>query len=543
MKIFAFCFLIVFLFSCASQSPLTGGDIDKTPPKLVKSIPPNYSVNVKPNNIYLEFDEFIQLHNPLQKLIISPPLKNNIEIKQKPKGFTLIFKDTLQNETTYQIYFSDAIVDLNEGNALNDFTYVFSTGKEIDTLKIAGEIIDSYTLKPEPNFTVCLYSDTTDSVIFKTNPVYITKTNNEGKFELKHLHKNIYKLVAYYDKNNNYRFEPVNEKIAFLSNNINLNSNIDTIKLFSFQENRIKPYIKKIERIKPYNANIIFSNTLKEKPFIIESSAKILSTWYSPNYDTLKLFFADSLQYRSDTIKIKIKYALIDTLFNKYYKSEEKNIVIDKKNLSNNKTKLNFLTSVKKNQSINSKIPILITFTEPTELKEENIKLLYFQNDSVIQSIKFSLTNTDSCQLQYKLAFDWQDGKKYRLILSQITSYYGNLYNNDTIDFFTSPIEDFATLSFNYKIKDDNNKNYFFEIINDKNITVYSWTDIKSNKKIIDRLYPGKYTIRCFIDENKNNVWDTGFYILHKQPEKVYIYPQTFQLRANWDLEIVWKLE
>ena len=57
-----------------------------------------------------------------------------------------------------------AIVDNNEGNPLGNFTYVFSTGAEIDTLEVAGHVLQAEDLEPVKGMIVGLHSDTCSAV-------------------------------------------------------------------------------------------------------------------------------------------------------------------------------------------------------------------------------------------------------------------------------------------------------------------------------------------------------------------------------------------
>ena len=46
----------------------------------------------------------------------------------------------------------------------------------------------------------------------------------------------------------------------------------------------------------------------------------------------------------------------------------------------------------------------------------------------------------------------------------------------------------------------------------------------------------GKYYIRIIFDENKNQKYDSGNFILRTIPEKVIYYPDEIDVRAGWDL-------
>ena len=60
-------------FSCANMGRPGGGPKDETPPVLKKSNPPMGALHYDKNKITLEFDEIVQIENPNEKIIISPP--------------------------------------------------------------------------------------------------------------------------------------------------------------------------------------------------------------------------------------------------------------------------------------------------------------------------------------------------------------------------------------------------------------------------------------------------------------------------------------
>lgn len=528
--------IILFIYACASQSPLSGGERDVVPPKLVKAVPRNSSTRIVPKQIDFEFDEFIQVKSLNQKLIVSPPLKYMPELKQKAKGFSLVIKDTLKPNTTYNFYFGDAIQDLNENNPLNDFNYVFSTGEQLDSLQLTGKVIDALTLKPENNFLVMLYADTTDSVPFKIKPDYITRTNSNGLFQFNYLKNNTYKIIGISDKNNNYMFDASNEKIAFQTNTITLNIKNDSIILFSFLEDRTKQYIKKTERKLPYRSDIIFNTVSNQKTIILSTDINILDYCVTTNNDTLIVFFNDSLQYLNEILALKISYFRYDSLRNSIMVDDTVNLKWSGKENYKPTTSTNLQWNIKNNSKINSKQILSILFDEPVVMDNSSIVII----DSAKKQIPFVLFKDSINCLKWNIKAMLADGKFYRILLNSasVKCPYGHSLKNDTLDFETMQPEDFASLKLNIKLP--NIENFILELMDEKNNIIKTWCINSDTNLFVERLIPGKYTLKAIADSNKNGKWDNGYYILRLQPEKIYNYHQTIQLRANWDLEINW---
>ena len=187
--LFGFALLLTAFLSqqCANAVAPTGGPKDIAAPVVVEAVPENHSTAFNGKKIEITFDEYITLDNANQNVMISPPMKGKPDIKLKNKTVVVKFKEPLAANTTYTINFGSAIKDLHEGNPFNDYVYSFSTGDHIDTLAIAGIVLNANDKKPVEGAYVGLYAadrDNLDSLPMTTAPNYITKTDKEGNFRL-----------------------------------------------------------------------------------------------------------------------------------------------------------------------------------------------------------------------------------------------------------------------------------------------------------------------------------------------------------------------
>ena len=204
---------------CANAVAPTGGPKDDRPPVVVEAVPENHSINFTAKKIEITFDEYITLDNANQNVLISPPMDEKPDIKLKNKTVVVKFKENLAPNTTYTINFGSTIKDLHEGNPLKDYVYSFSTGDHIDTLMVAGKVLNAEDKKPVENAYVSLYAshrDNLDSLPLSTKPDYITKTDKDGNFRLEGLADQKYLVFALKDVNSNLYFDQPNEEVAFL---------------------------------------------------------------------------------------------------------------------------------------------------------------------------------------------------------------------------------------------------------------------------------------------------------------------------------------
>lgn len=178
---------IILFSSCANIIPPSGGDRDSLPPVLVGALPKDSAVNVFPKLITLTFDEFVTLQDINSNLIVSPTIKNIPSVDNKLRNVTIRFKDSLEANTTYSLDFGNSIKDVNEGNILKDFRYVFSTGNSIDDFTYTGKVLLAEKGSVDSTLIVILHNNTSDTAIFKNRPRYYTKVNGKGNFEFKNL--------------------------------------------------------------------------------------------------------------------------------------------------------------------------------------------------------------------------------------------------------------------------------------------------------------------------------------------------------------------
>jgi len=325
----------VFFSGCAKIVAPTGGPKDEEHPLIVEIDPPDNTVNFDRKKISITFNEYIQLIDLNNNLIISPPIEEKPEIKVKGKTLVIEFVEELKDSTTYNIYFGNSVQDYNEGNPIENFQYVLSTGSYIDSLSITGQVINSFNLLPEEGVFVMLYKDFEDSIPIKQIPLYISKTNEEGIYRINNIGNNQYKLFCLRDFNKNYLFDLPNEDIAYLDSLVGFELiteiKIDTIfKSDSSLVDSVENLQDSVFRIDDFGADTMFlkpvmredsisleSDSLMYKPEKEIDSIIIESNSYFPVQDyVLRLFTEDrEVQYLANNTRDKKQK--IEIIFNK----------------------------------------------------------------------------------------------------------------------------------------------------------------------------------------------------------------------------------
>ena len=197
-------------------------------------------------------------------MLVSPPLKTIPKVKLGGKSIAVSWKDTLRENTTYTFLFGDNIQDITEGNTLNNFQFVFSTGSVIDTLAYSGKVLDASTGKALENISVMLYKEFFDSVSSKQKPYYLAKTNKDGAFQFNYLKEGQYKIFALKDENYNLMFDLPNEKVGFSDTLISVGKIYKpiTLQLFENFQNK-KQQIKSVKRLDAISYLIQFEKNIQ----------------------------------------------------------------------------------------------------------------------------------------------------------------------------------------------------------------------------------------------------------------------------------------
>lgn len=214
--------------------PPLGGLKDTLPPLPVRAIPGDSAKNTKPERILLEFNEYIQLQNVQQQLVVSPVPKIQPIIEAKLKTLTIKIKDTLQDNTTYSYHFGSAIQDINESNPLKGFSYAFSTGPNLDTASLSGMILMAENGKPDSTIVAILQPDLSDTAVLTRKARYFTRLNGKGYFRFQFIAPGTYNVFALKDADGSLSYNQDNELFGFLSQPITLGQKTEPVLLYAF---------------------------------------------------------------------------------------------------------------------------------------------------------------------------------------------------------------------------------------------------------------------------------------------------------------------
>jgi len=291
-----FVLIISFFFtSCANIIPPSGGDRDSLPPVLVTALPKDSALNVSPKLITLTFDEFVSLQDVNSNLIVSPTLKENPIVDNKLKNVTIKFKDSLEANTTYSLNFGNAIKDVNEGNILKNFRFVFSTGSTIDNFSYRGKVLLAEKGSIDSTLIVILHNNTSDTAIYKNRPRYFTRINGKGVFEFNNLSGGYY--TAYVLPNDfSKKYDDSTKLFAFRSEPLLISSNTitDTFYVFEAYKRKATQTAAATTPASKTDTRLKFTNNLDNGNQDLLSPLELKFSKPIKKLDSSKLVFTDS---------------------------------------------------------------------------------------------------------------------------------------------------------------------------------------------------------------------------------------------------------
>jgi uncharacterized protein (DUF2141 family) len=538
-KILSLSILIALASSCAQVLTPDGGPKDRTPPKVVSYSPDSAATNFTGKKIVIHFNEYIQLKDIQNQLIISPPLNHDPEVTIRKKDIVIELKDTLLPNTTYSISFGNSIHDITEDNIVDNFRYVFSTGPVIDSLRISGKLVNASTLAGEKGIYVMLYSETGDSVPLKNKPYYFTKTKPDGSFVLTNLRAGTYKVFALDDKNSNYRFDNSSERIAFSDQLLQLSKNNDSLNLKLFMEEPVKQTLIKATQPGPGRLTFAFAMPLG-KPKVtfspklpsememfneISVTRDTLDFWFSTvTLDSLTFFVSDETTGFKDTLTLQL--AKPGTK-NKHSRSGGTDPV-----------KLQFVSNIQSGQDFD--LGKQLQFTSNNPLKNVNTKNIFLLKGKDTIATDISLSENKRF-LVFKNVFEEDSSYSIFIKPGAVTDWFGQKNDSVKMNFHIQKSGHYGTLK--AKLSGLPSGNYILQVVNDKDVVLRE-TKITDAKEVdFDLLSPGQYRLKLIADANKNGKWDTGNYLQHKQPEKIIYYINPVRMRAGWDMEVEWNFK
>lgn len=529
----------LFLSRCANQVAPTGGKKDESAPKVVKANPENFSTQFKGNEIILTFDEYFTLNDVASQIYVSPlPPGKKPDFKVHNKQLRIRFHEPLQENTTYTIYFGNAIRDVNEGNILQNFSYVFSTGVYLDSLMLKGVVSRALDNTPVNNSIVALYFSADDSVIYKSRPDYFSRTNKEGQFEIRNIKSSHYKIIAFEDANQDLKYSD-DESLAFIDSMIYIKDTSLAVGLRMFKPQLPKNKLLSAKQNGVGKALLVYANPTDEfKAKLLEPDESVWHYTYNATKDSITLIYNPQIK---DSIRLQLSTKETNDTATILFKSVgvRSNKNSDTLSLYNNKPISSNLVNDKQKQTLFYGSTLQLRLSEIIDTVLCKSLTANTLNNKSVTSELFLRYNPITNEPYLEVKAPWQADMNYVLNIPRGCWKYKNGQWNDStkLSFYYS--DEAATGNLNLMVYGTGmNQNFILELFDSKKLLVYSTRFNEDKKFALKHLIPGVYKVRVIADANGNGRYDTGSYWDKRQPEAVIVFPNDINVRANWDLDV-----
>ncbi|MGB1032933.1 MAG: Ig-like domain-containing protein, partial [Flavobacteriales bacterium] len=437
--------------------------------------------------IRFEFNEFVQLNDIHNQLIVSPPLKQRPIIRIKKKGVIIQLQEKLLPNTTYTFNFGNGIGDLTENNPVKDLVYVVSTGDVLDSLLVKGAVKDAYTNELVKGAKVMLYRSMEDSMPKKQKPFYFGLTNESGEFSIQNMADGDYQIVVLEEQNGNYVYDDLaNEKIGFKETAVKPDNPGDSLAMsLHFNIAKANDTIQYLQDFKTDSTGFIKALYF-QKPALPQLEWIGKSTDFSacpdPNSDTTFLWLNGKPSNSFEKVVISDGTAKYDTLELKFYDTPTRFLKV--------------VNEAKESQRTGDTLHWL--FDRPmSEIDMEKIKVV---KDSVEQEWEFSVAGFEV----FAFAMDAKPEETYQISALPGAFLSREGYKNDSITQKIKFLKEdhFGSLELNLDWSESGS--WLLQLIDSKGDVISS--DYVGERTVFSysRMFPDSYKLRLIHDENQN---------------------------------------
>ena len=568
-KIISVLVLAFFIAGCANRGiGPQGGPKDTTPPKPRSSEPEMGALNFKGKRIEVTFDEYLQLDNIAQNLLMSPPQQTPPDVKVRGKKLLIQLQDTLRDSTTYTLNFGDAVCDYREKVPLHNYSFYFSTGPTIDTLEYTGRVYEAATLNPMQGIFVGVHETMEDSAFTSTTFLRVARTDSAGFFRISNMHAGTYRLYAVEEVSRDYRLSP-GEALAFADEPIEPvllpvrmtdTLTTDSLKMDSlpepevkgatlmlFREEQQRLYLQRTIRDQQHRIQIYFSSTPDSLPDLrpLSDSLNYFMS-YSPKRDTVTVWLTDSFSIAQDSLFFEARYRRTDSLYRLEWYTDTLRAIWRAPKLNarakeaeerkNRNRRLELKTNARNGFELYD--TLRLQCTTPIASIEPNSIHLFEKVDTVLKPMPFTLAPHDTLPMQLIFLADFKPEGKYELHIDSaaIHDIYGITHIKGSYPLQVKSLSDYSTLR--VKLNPYLPKARI-QVLNNKDLVLRE-LPADPEGAFFEYLKPDAYYMRLYLDENGDGKWTTGSWSEKRQPEPIYYFPEKIQTKSNWDFEEEW---
>jgi hypothetical protein len=525
------------IYSCAAVATPDGGPKDETPPQFISAMPEAGSLHFKGGKVSIKFSEYISEKSIKNAVKISPHLDLPAEIKYADDELIINFPEDLLPDQTYVITINRNLRDERSVALDQSIQIAFSTGEIIDEGSISGRVYgeDGYGVhlwKLEKEFE--------DSIFF-TEPLYVSEADDDGFFNFKYLAPGDYIILGIERSAAGATLVP--QRMAY---------GVSSKKVYSLAKN---------QRI-----DGIYLRPKREAPPLKMTHGEWLGKRWGWMYFNQEL---NDIAFKGLNIRDS-KEGVYSLDFYQDEQDKKRFLLIASDTLNEGKAILNIESVVSGNDSllthakINFRVPGKIDTTDVKLTQPESTITIRLEKDggptipivfskpimAITDSAFFLVADTDTVvvevdwmnptEIDFLPPMGWQEKTKYQLMAfaDKLTPIEGKSLKDSVtyIRFNSEKKLGYGGLS---GLIENEGIQPLIELSNLKKGLEIFHSSVNSNLQFHFKNIPeGPYRLMIIYDRDQNGEFSYGSVLPFQHSEWFYIHPDTFDIRANWDIDV-----
>lgn len=537
-----FYLLLIFIYSCASIKAPPGGPVDETPPDIIGVNPPSGTTSLTSNKISVKFSEYMDEKSFKNNVKVFPRLAKPLEFKFKGDKILLTFPVSLDSEKTYIIYLNRNIKDEHGISLARTVQLAYTTGDKISNGAIEGIVYGS----GEKSVHLWKINDVVADSLFATQPDYITDVNDDGLYTFSYLALGNYQVLAVEKSGSGLPLNTSHTGYGLhWQKKINLAEN-DTLSNINMRLWKAPQKLKLLRgEWSAFNwGKLIFNNDLPEGITVdlqLESNDNIISDsllYYQDPIDQKNLI----VQVNDSLILNSLKVNIVSLKFNDELLMDSSEVLIQIPQEPDT-SYLKILKPASNFQILSNSLTVAgldIIFSKPIQLSEDSLLIpKLFINDSI--SVNINIKQINPMQFQLIPLLQWEENEKYQLKINRkcILAEGGKGLKDSILTINLRTTKSIGHGMVTGKISESAHLNLAVELFSTKNpsLSHTSFVNLKSQFEF-KTIPEGNYSLYFFKDSDNDMKYSFGNAFPNIPCEWFYFYPDTFEVRTNWETEI-----
>ena len=508
-------FILLLAAGCAQVRSISGGEKDTTPPTVMSAFPQSNTLHFESSSFVVLFDEYIQLRDLQKELLVSPPLRKTPTVKVQKLGMEVSWDDTLKAQTTYIFQFGNSVVDVNESNVLPDFSYVFSTGDFLDSLKCAGRVLNAYSDAPVASAKVLLFDSLSHVFSSKSQPAYFARTNENGDFQFNYLRSGRYVVCAMSDENGNNHFD-MGEAIDWVEG-VDAQMPGDSASYNLFMSSPRDSIVRGFSYVSDPSGVLKF----RVEPWMELADVRALMTDSVVQWTQQDTLFSAPLNRCTGRVELAVSYDGVDL------------DTLEIERLPNEAGTFRMRHAITPKMTAYDRL----VFSSDRPIVSIDSSRLECYQDSVLLMSEAKLTHPAGVEV----LFETIPGGRYkvRALPGWLVDDCGATNDTATVLFSTYESKELGSLRFNLPMEALDGQ-HSFQLIDRSKRVVRTLKKILATEVVLDQLVAGDYTAVIGADSNANGLFDPLQLSPFRITERNHAYSATIQVRPNWEVVVNW---